>query len=122
MTQVLVDTSVWIDFLRSGDEQLSLLLTQCKICMHPMIVGELACGYLQQRKKLMKLWNNLPGVVACSHTEALHYLEQNHLMGRGIGYVDVHLLASVALSANTRLWTRDKRLHSIAVEQNLALI
>ena len=122
MTLVLVDTSVWIDFLRSGDSQLTKLLEANQVCMHSMIVGELACGNLQQRKELLMLWNNLPRAIEASHQEALFFLEKNRLMGRGIGYIDLHLLASVALSPDTKLWTRDRRLHKVATESKLSFV
>lgn len=122
MTLALVDTSVWVDFLRSGDSQLTGLLEANRVCMHSMIVGELACGNLRQRKELLMLWNNLSRVIEASHQEALFFLEQNRLMGRGIGYIDLHLLASVALSPDSRLWTRDKRLQKIAAELKLSFV
>jgi len=121
MTHALVDTSVWIDFLRSGAPRLAELLEGNLVCMHSIIVGELACGNLQQRKELLMLWTNLSGVVETSHAELLFFLEENRLMGRGIGYIDLHLLALAALSPNTRLWTRDKRLNTVATELKLTL-
>lgn len=111
---ILVDTSVWIDFLRSGDEELSALLTQNQVCMHPMILGELACGNLKNRSALLQLWGNLPQAQVASHSEALYFLEHHNLMGRGIGYVDLSILASTHLSPHTLLWTRDKRLGQLA--------
>ena len=118
---VLVDTSVWIDHLRSDDEQLSHLLEQGQVHMHPMILGELACGNLQNRPHLLGLWERLPFAVEATHTEALHCLEKNRLMGRGIGYIDLHLLASVLLSPDTVLWTRDHRLQQIASDLGVGL-
>lgn len=117
---ILVDTSVWIDHLRVKDERLTLLLTQTQVCMHPMISGELACGSLSNRKTLLQLWQNLPSLAPATHPEAMYCLEQRQLMGRGIGYVDLHLLTAVLLSPGTQLWTRDKRLHTIATEQGCA--
>ncbi|MEX1032783.1 MAG: PIN domain-containing protein [Cellvibrionaceae bacterium] len=111
---VLVDTSVWVDHLRSRDERLAQLLTDGLVCMHPMIIGELACGHLQNREQLQILWQNLPKSTEASHHEALHLLESHQLMGKGIGYVDLHLLASCLLTGDTRLWTRDRRLARIA--------
>ena len=113
---ILVDTSIWIDHLRSGDEHLAALLQQNQVLMHPMILGELACGSLQNRAQLLFLWMNLPQATVASHQETLYCLEQHKLMGRGIGYVDTNLLASVLLMPGTRFWTRDKRLATIAGE------
>lgn len=115
---ILVDTSVWIDHLRTKDERLAQLLLQTQVCTHPMIWGELACGSLKNRATLLKLWENLPAIKPASHAEAMYCLEQRQLMGRGIGYVDLHLLTAVLLSPGTVLWTRDKRLHGIASELN----
>ena len=112
MTNVLVDTSVWVDFLRSGDQDLAELLTRNRVVMHPMIIGELACGNLRKRQSLLKLWSSLDTLTQASHEEVLYFIEHHRLMGRGIGYVDAHLLASVVLTADVSLWTRDKCLEN----------
>lgn len=117
---ILVDTSVWIDHLRKSDKQLAVLLGRSQVIMHPMIIGELACGNLQNRIQLLSLWCNLPSLGEATQSEALYFLEQNQLMGKGIGWVDLHLLASVALSGETLLWTRDKRLADLAAGMELA--
>jgi predicted nucleic acid-binding protein len=116
---VLVDASIWIDHLRLKDEQLITLLELGQVFIHPMIIGELACGYLQNRQQLLSLWNNLPCVTEASHNEALHCLEKNKLMGKGIGYIDLHLLASTLLTSNTSVWTRDRRLDDLAERLNI---
>ena len=116
---VLVDTSVWIDHLRAPHRPLEHLLEDAQVVIHPMVIGELACGNLQQRQKLMELWMSLPWAVEATHAEALHCLEENHLMGRGIGFIDLHLLASALLTPDTRLWTRDLRLQKISKELDL---
>jgi len=113
---ILVDTSVWVDHLRSGDPVLSELLERSRVIMHPMVFGELACGYLQNRRQLLQLWQQLESLQPVSHDEALYFIEHHGLMGKGIGYVDVHLLASVAITAGVKLWTRDKRLASVAAQ------
>lgn len=111
---ILVDTSVWIDHLRFGDSLLAKQLQNGQVVMHPMVLGELACGNLQNRNELLRLWSALPKSVAASHNEVMHIIEQHKLMGRGIGYVDIHLLASAMLTTNCTLWTRDKRLAKVA--------
>lgn len=111
---ILVDTSVWIDHLRSGDDMLARLLAQGQVCIHPMVTGELACGSLRNREPLITLWQNLPHAIEASHQEAMHLLETQQLMGKGIGFVDLHLLASTMLTTNTQLWTRGKRLANMA--------
>ena len=116
----MVDTSVWIDHLRHGDLKLSSLLDRDCVLMHPMIAGELACGNLKNRGVLLNLWANLPAIPVVSDDEALYFLEHNRLMGKGIGFVDLHLLAAASLSSEAYLWTRDKRLQQIAGELELA--
>lgn len=111
---VLVDTSVWVDFLRKGDNALSALLSQNSVCMHSMIIGELACGHLRNRGQLIGLWENLPQITEASHEEALYCLNAHKLMGRGIGFIDLHLLASTLLTPGVSLWSHDRRLTTIA--------
>jgi predicted nucleic acid-binding protein len=111
---ILVDTSVWVDHLRCSDDVLIALLGQNTVLMHPMIIGELACGNLKNRQELMLLWRNLPGISTASDDEAIIFLERNQLMGKGIGYVDLHLLTAVVLQKDALLWARDKRLNNIA--------
>ena len=117
---ILVDTSVWIDHLRAGDAELADHLLHGRIVMHPMIMGELACGNLQNRNKLLSLWGHLPQAKQATHQEVMYCIEQNHFMGRGIGYVDACLLSSTLLMSDTLLWTRDKRLNKLATELHLA--
>jgi len=117
---ILVDTSVWVDHLRSGIPVLGGLLEQSRVVMHSMVLGELACGNLRNHRQLLRLWQGLDTVQAVNDVEALYFIEHNGLMGRGIGYIDVHLLASVALIAGTTIWTRDKRLAGIAIELGYA--
>lgn len=117
---ILVDTSVWVDHLRAGEAHLSELLEGSNVAMHPMVLGELACGNLSDRQGLLALWRNLPQLAAATDAEALSFLERNRLWGRGIGYVDVHLLASVSLNAEARFWTRDRRLRETAKQLGLA--
>ncbi len=111
---ILVDTSVWIDHLRSGDEDLTALLNRSQVLVHPFVLGELACGNLANRDEVLGLLKDLPRSPVATDNEVLIYIEQQTLMGRGIGYIDAHLLAAVALEGTARLWTRDKRLHAVA--------
>lgn len=120
MADVLVDTSVWVDFLRSGDSVLAKMLNRNRVVMHPMIIGELACGNLKNRQALLKLWNSLSNLTQASHDEVLYFIENHHLMGKGIGYIDAHLLASVALAMDVKLWTRDLRLSRLTIALDLA--
>jgi predicted nucleic acid-binding protein len=119
MARVLVDTSVWVDHLRAKDEHLIHLLKQNQVLMHPMIRGELACGCLHNRDQILNLLKNLPQVSEATHDEALYCLEKHNLMGKGIGFIDLHLLASTFLAKNALLWTRDRRLHKLALALNV---
>jgi predicted nucleic acid-binding protein len=117
---ILVDTSVWIDHLRSGEPSLAAALESGRVMMHPFVLGELACGNLANRSEVLELLGNLPAAPTATDPEALGFIERRALMGRGIGYTDVHLLASIALSGDARLWTRDGRLAAAATELDLA--
>jgi predicted nucleic acid-binding protein len=118
---ILVDTSVWVDHLRRRDAQLVDLLGANSVLMHPFVVGEIACGSLADRALTLDLLLNLPAALVAEPDEALIYLDQHSLHGKGIGYVDVHLLASTAISG-AKLWTRDKRLRIVAQELRCALV
>jgi predicted nucleic acid-binding protein len=83
-------------------------------------VGELACGNLGNRAEVLALLGNLPRTTVATDEETLFFIERHALMGRGIGYVDAHLLAAVSLGADTRLWTRDKRLLAVADDMMLS--
>jgi len=115
----LVDTSVWIDHLRQGDDELVAALLAGQVLIHPWVVGELACGNLHDRKQVLDLLQSLPLSPVAVENEVVFFIDQHALMGRGIGYVDVHLLASARL-AKARLWTRDKRLATVANELGIA--
>ncbi len=112
---VLVDTSVWISHLRDGDIRLATLLNDGQVTSHPFIIGELACGNLKNRSEILSLLQALPCAVQAEHHEILQFIENYKLMGKGLGYVDVHLLGS-ALLTGIPLWTLDKRLNKVAME------
>jgi len=117
---ILVDTSVWVDHLRDGTPALAAALEQGRVLTHPFVLGELACGKLKNRGEVLQLLGELPAAPMATDPEALDFIERRALMGRGIGYVDVHLLASVALAGTAQLWTRDKRLAAVAADLELA--
>jgi len=106
---ILVDTSVWIDHLRRGDATLAALLESANVVTHPFVVGELACGSLRPRSEVLRLLSDLPMATMATHDEVMHFIAAQSLGSRGIGYVDVHLLASAAID-KCKLWTRDKAL------------
>ena len=117
---ILVDTSVWVDYLRKGDPRLSECLERFEVSMHPFVRGELALGTLRERDVILASLAALPSVPVADEHEVLGFIARGHLWGRGIGYVDAHLLAAVHLSPGTRLWTRDKRLRSTTHKQGVA--
>ena len=116
---MLVDTSVWVDHLRRTELELVRLLDNGEVMIHPFIIGELACGNLSNRNELLTLFRNLPQAVVASHEEVVTLIEQESLMGKGLGYVDMHLLASSILS-DCQLWTKDKRLVAVMKEIGVA--
>lgn len=117
---ILVDTSVWVDHLRRGDPGLIELLERSAVAMHPFVVGEIACGNLRDRHSILELLQDLPAAVVADSAEVLHFIERHALHGKGIGYVDVHLLASTMLTAGSQIWTRDARLLRVAVSLGCA--
>ena len=117
---VLVDTSVWVQHLRSGDAALAQLLQADKVLMHDMVVGELACGSLQNRAETLQTLQSLRSIRPADHAEARAMLEQHQLFSAGIGYVDIHLLSAVLLSPQACLYTLDKRLQATAQRLGLA--
>lgn len=117
---IIVDTSVWIDHLAKGVSQLADSLEAEQVLIHPFVIGEIACGTLKNRAEVIGYMKNLPKPTVATHEEVLTLIEQRRLMGRGIGYIDIHLLASALLTDTARLWTRDRRLRETAAELDLA--
>jgi predicted nucleic acid-binding protein len=110
---MLVDTSVWIEHLAMGSPRLVRWLEEGEVWCHPFVVGELAGGRMKNRREVLSLLGHLPATPLASHGEVMALLEGHELMGRGLGWVDLHLLAS-ALLAETGLWTLDRRLAKVA--------
>jgi predicted nucleic acid-binding protein len=115
---ILVDSSVWIDHFRSSSRELSAVLQDMRVVCHPFVIGELACGYLPNRDVVFGLMSRLPLAVVASDSEARELVERHCLAGTGLGWVDVHLLASARLS-RVGLWTRDKALQRAAARLGL---
>ena len=116
---VLVDTSVWVAHFRSGTIRLDELLEEGKAVSHPFIIGELACGNLKNRKEILSLLEALPTATVAGYEEVLQFIENHRLMGMGLGYVDVHLLAA-ALLTGVPLWTKDRTLKHAATSLQIS--
>jgi hypothetical protein len=115
---ILVDTSVWIDHLRVGNDRLKTLLFDEQVLCHPFVIGELACGTLRRRVEILAMLKALPEADFLGHEEVLNFLEARRLYGYGIGWVDAHLLASTLLTG-CALWTLDKPLRRAAATLNV---
>jgi predicted nucleic acid-binding protein len=117
---VLVDTSVWVAHLRHGKIGLKPLLYESRVVCHPFVIGELACGNLKNRSEILVNLQTLPQAILAQNEEVMHFIENYSLMGKGLGYIDMHLLASARLTS-VALWTLDKKLNEVAVKLELAL-
>lgn len=112
---VLVDTSVWVAHFREGEPRLAALLDEGEVVCHPAVIGELACGSLPRREETLGHFRDLPRAVVAVHDEVMGFIESERLMGAGLGYVDVHLLASARLTG-VPLWTLDAPLRDAALK------
>lgn len=110
---VLVDTSVWVAHLREGAIGLHALLDDGRVACHPFIVGELACGNIRNRLEILTLLQALPATLQAEHEEVMRFITDHRLMGKGLGYIDMHLLASAVLT-KVPMWTLDKRFAEIS--------
>jgi predicted nucleic acid-binding protein len=116
---ILADTSVWIDHLHRQDRALQGVLVAKDLLIHPFVIGEIAVGRWPDRIATLEMLRDLPMPSVAEDQEVLRIIEDWELSGTGIGYLDVHLLASVLLTPETRLWTRDKRLREVAKQLSL---
>ena len=117
---ILVDTSVWIDHLRTSNLTLTRLLEDGRVISHPFVVGEIALGNLRNRREVLEALTQLPQAVEARDEEVMTFIEAHSLHGEGVGYVDAHLLAAVRLTTDARLWTGDRRLRDLAERLSVA--
>lgn len=117
---ILADTSVWIDHLIVENLHLVSLLQRRQILIHPMVIGELACGNMRDRADVMRLLRGLPRTLVATHSEVLFLIESHRFKGRGIGFIDAHLLTSTVMASSAQLWTNDRRLRTLASELGVA--
>jgi predicted nucleic acid-binding protein len=115
---ILVDSSIWVAHLRDGNVGLGNLLNEGNVVCHPFIIGELACGNIENRKEIISLLQSLPMALQAEHDEVLQFIDNHRLMGTGLGYIDMHLLASANLT-KIPLWTFDQKLHNVSLKMGL---
>ena len=119
---ILVDTSVWVEHLRAGNKMLAGFLDAGQVLTHPFVIGELALGNLQNRKVVLDALLDLPQARVATAAEVLFFIDRHALFGRGIGYVDGHLLAAVRVTVGATLWTHDQRLSRVASQLGMAML
>lgn len=117
---ILVDTSIWIDHFRAAEPQLVVLLNRNDALAHPSVIGEIALGSVAKRADVLRYLKNLPSVVTATHDEIMIFIDRHKLSNTGLSYVDAGLLASVALTPGSALWSRDKNLHAAAARCGVA--
>lgn len=117
---IIVDTSVWIDHFQKSNPQLSAELNVGNVLAHPFVIGEIACGNVRNRVVILTSLQALAWANVASPTEILVFIERHKIMGKGIGYVDAHLLASTLLTKGASLWTRDRKLLEVAGQLNVS--
>jgi predicted nucleic acid-binding protein len=111
---ILVDTSIWVEHFRFGHQPLVEALESCLVVTHPFVIGELSCGRLKARTETLRMLDQLPKAPVASDGEVRHLIESRELFGRGLGWVDLHLLASSLLLPGGELWTWDKALKAVS--------
>jgi hypothetical protein len=111
---ILADTLIWIDHFRRNEPRLQALLDRGDIIMHPFVLGEIALGSMASRRIVLGALDLLQHAIVASEAEVRAAIESRGLLGKGVGYVDAHLIASVLLTPGSKLWTRDKKLKEAA--------
>jgi predicted nucleic acid-binding protein len=118
---ILVDSSVWIDHVRQPNDLLISSLEGQQVLVHPFVIGEVALGHLRTREAVLLGLQRLPQCSVATNQEVLHLIARQRLFGRGVGYVDVHLLAAASL-ARAKVWTLDRKLHETAATLGLDFV
>ena len=117
---ILVDTSVWIDHLRTTDPTIDRLVESFELAMHPFVLGELVLGSIASRLETIEAWRELPMAKVLHPEDVIDLVEQRRLFSRGIGFTDANLIASALTTSGLKIWTRDKRLAAVAAELGVA--
>ena len=111
---ILADTSIWVEYFRSGSPEMEKRLSRGQIVMHPFVVAEIALGSLRDRRQKLQDMEALLGVKVAQLNEVRHMIEAHALYSRGIGLTDAHLIASCLMTPGTQLWTRDGAMENVA--------
>ena len=117
---IIIDTSVWIDHIRQPEVEVELLLKRDQALVHPFVIGEPALGNMKRHDEIINALLHMRQAAVAQTDDVLTIIKRHALSGSGIGYVDAHLLASAAMAAGTRIFTRDKRLAKVATALDLA--
>jgi predicted nucleic acid-binding protein len=117
---ILVDSSVWIEHIRSPDEVMLVLLRERRVLTHPFVIGEVALGHVRRRATVLAELKELRLAKVAEEEEVLRLIENHRLYGLGIGYIDAHLLASCLLTRTDALWTLDRKFHAAALKLGIA--
>jgi len=118
---ILIDTSVWIDYFHGGAVALDNLLSQKEVVMHEFVIGEVAAGNLSDRQRTLSAMSALPALQPASHAEVFGMVEMHRLYGRGLSWIDLHLLAAAKI-ARVRLWSVDGTLAAAAHLSGIAYL
>ena len=118
--EILVDTSVWVDFLAAREPVFKKYLQENNVWVHPFVIGEIATGSIKNRVEILNLMQSLPTLEILEHDEVMYFLEQHQFYAKGIGWVDLHLLAASMLFSKP-IWTKDKRLRKLAQDLGTAV-
>ena len=110
---ILVDSSVWINHFRRAEPRLEALLIHEFVSLHPFVLGELACGNLHKRTETIARLGQLPAAVVAPEPQVRHLLESRRFWGSGLGWIDLHLLASAVIE-KSKLWTTDRAVAAAA--------
>ena len=117
---ILVDASVWIDHIALAEPQLLSLLNGGDVITHPLVIGEVALGHIRNRTVVLGELDKIVQAIVAADSEVRALIERRRLHGKGIGYIDAHLLASAALTPRCFLWTRDRHLRVVAEAMGLS--
>ena|SRR5579872_3810884 len=119
---ILVDTSIWVRYFAGQEPFLSKtrkLLADGKVIAHELVYVEVLMGDQGSRTQFLEDYAEFPQAALLSNREVLHFVRAHKLPGRGVGWIDVHLLAS-AVAGKLKLWTADPRFAAVAKELGVA--